>query len=387
LGFGEIAGTPPKIVVFVSQATAIGAVALAICLFAANRPHSKGALVVGGSLAAAAFVSSLLGAESGLVRGVFYLPIVFLGLSSVHMARGRILLLVRFSTRAYTYGSLLAALAAPSWAFHAAPGGIALPGLPGRLFGVGFHPNLLGFTAVVAIIVEAMPSRSRLAIWHGAAAFTVIALAGSRMAWVALIAVALVWALSNARRRSEGVAGFVAALGLVSIAIYLVYSVGAATVANLNSRTPIWHQSISLWHRSPLFGIGPSIYRGPAGSESGVTIAVDQAHNQILQTLAESGVVGLVLLFIALLALLRAALRDWSAGSAAGMAVLAAFVCLMFSESPLRVTGASHAMYVDIIMFLLVLQSSLAFGVARSARRPRAASPRATAHEALVVQR
>jgi len=328
-----------------------------------------------------------LGAENGLVRGVFYLPIVFLGLSTVYMTRGRILFLVRLSTRAYMYASLLAALVAPSWAFHAAPGGIALPGLPGRLFGVGFHPNLLGFTAVVAIIVEAIPPRTRLWMWHSAAALVVIALAGSRMAWVALIAVALVWALSNARRRSEGVAGLFAALGLVLVAIYLVFGVATGTVANLNSRTPIWHQTISLWHRSPLFGIGPSLYRGGVGSQAGVTIAVDQAHNQILQTLAESGVIGLALLFIALLTLFRAALRDWSADSAAAMAVLVAFACLMFSESPLRVTGASQAMYLDIIMFLLVFQRSFASGTVRSAGHPSASAPRATAHEALVAQR
>lgn len=387
LGFGEITGVPPKIAVFASQATAIGAVALAICLLAANRPHSRGALIVGGSLAGGAFFSSLLGAESGLVRGVFYLPIVFLGLSTVHMARRRILLLARLSTRAYMYASLLAALVAPSWAFRAAPGGIALPGLPGRLFGVGFHPNLLGFTAVVAIIVEVTPTRSRFAMWHCAAAFAVIALAGSRMAWVALIAAALVWVLSNARRRSEGAAGFVAAGGLVSVTIYVLLSVDAATVANLNNRTPIWHQTISLWQRSPLFGIGPSLYRGAAGSQPGVSIAVDQAHNQILQTLAESGVVGLVFLLVALLALFRAALRDWSAGFSTAMAVLAAFACLMSSESPLRVTGASHAMYVDIILLLLVFHRSFASGAAHSAWHLRAPAPSGTAQEALVVQR
>jgi exopolysaccharide production protein ExoQ len=352
--------------VLATQATVLIALAFAICLLVTNRPRSRSGFIIGACLAGGVVTSSLLGAHGGLVRGAFYLPIILLGLSTVYMTHERVVRLVRWSTRAYVYGSLFAAVIAPSWAFHAAPGGVALPGLQERLFGVGFHPNYLGFTAVVAIIVEATAPRSRFWTWHASAALIVLMLAGSRMAWIALIAAALVWGLLSARRRSEGVAGVFAASGLVLVGIYLVIDAGTSTVANLDSRTPIWHQTISLWHQSPWFGIGPGLYSGAPGSQAGVTIAVDQAHNQVLQTLAESGIVGVVLLAVLLIALSRAALLGWHAGSAETMAVCAAFVCLMFSESPLRVTGASHGMYIDVVVFLLVLQRSLASGADRA---------------------
>src|SRR5439155_5800705 len=136
-----------------------------------------------------------------------------------------------------------------------APGGVELPGLPGRLFGVGFHPNLLGFTAVCATIAEAASPRSRLWRWHVAAALAVVALSGSRTDWAALVAAVLAWALSRARRGADRVAGFWATFGLALVALYVATTLGRETVGNLNNRLPIWPETLSLWRPSPLFGI------------------------------------------------------------------------------------------------------------------------------------
>jgi len=370
LGFvgddGVIAGTQSHAAVLIAQATAILALALAVTLLLASRVSTRSGLLVAGALGLTVAISSLLGSEGMFVRSAFYLPIVLLGLSAATLTQERIMSLVRWACRAFVYGSLIAAVVRPSWAFHAAPGGITLLGRTDRLFGVGFHPNYLGFTAVLAVIVETSRPRSRFWVGHVAAALVVVALAGSRTAWVALAAVVLIAALAYARRRSVGVT-VCAACGLVLIPLYLAISTHGATVANLDNRTSIWDQTLSIWRTAPIFGVGPGLYRG-TGSGTG-SIVVDQAHNQALQSLAEGGIVGVALFALVVLVLFRAALRDWRLGSFASMAALGAFACLMFSESPLCVTGASHAMLVDIAVFLVVLRRPLS-RVAATASEP-----------------
>jgi O-antigen ligase len=320
----------------VGQVSISIALVLAVCLLICGRVRSRSLFLAGLSLATASAFSSAFSTHPGFLHQMFYLPLFVVVLSTVALIHIQALHLVRFITRAYVYCSLLAAVVAPGWAFNPAPGGVPLGFVSGRLYGVGLHPNYLGFVAVLAILAETASPRARLWYVHVGFALLVLVLAASRGAYLALVASALVYALWSARRRDTGVVTLIAVFGLALVGGYLIANTRGANT--LNGRTSIWHETMSLWRQSPVLGVGP----------------IPHAHNQVLESLAEGGIVGAIFLLLVIWILFFAALREWHNGFPTCMAAFAAFTCFMGAESALRVGGISTALCVALASLLLI---------------------------------
>ena len=192
-----------------------------------------------------------------------------------------------------------------------------------QLQGISFHPNTLGGWCVAAIVATSVllwhqfSDRGR---WRVLKVLGIIALAALLIAsLIALVwsqsrtsiwalAVAVVFGLvvigarnagANARRVTM-LCLTVAAAGL-SIITVIIGTVRPSI--SFHGRTTAWSAAIPTFRDSPLTGYGPDAFAGPAfwnhfGTQPWYPV---HAHNQVLETAAESGLLGLVPLIIATL--------------------------------------------------------------------------------------
>lgn len=154
--------------------------------------------------------------------------------------------------------------------------------------------------------------RSNLLLGIACLSVVVLGLTHVRMLWGGLIVVGLVLAwLRSARFAVAGLAVsilIVLGLSLVNLSVrQQVISLGnVETIANLGEqgrRKQFWVKAIRVWQGAPLFGIGPktfSLYddikHNPERKKLASLSLPGSAHNLYLQTAAEMGAVGLVVL-------------------------------------------------------------------------------------------
>ena len=142
--------------------------------------------------------------------------------------------------------------------------------------------------------------------------FTAILLSGTRSAWLAIAVTALVGLLPRVGRRAILPATL---LGLAFLAILQVPEVGALYADRLSSalstggagRVDIWAVGLSIITRNPIIGVGfanfPTAFTPEAiratevpGLNLGILVPATAPHSILIGTLAELGVVGLLLL-------------------------------------------------------------------------------------------
>lgn len=197
----------------------------------------------------------------------------------------------------------------------------------GRLEVANFSANLLGATAATAaVLVPAVWRMSR----NPAARAGVVVLGGllmyglvatqSRSGFVAL-GVAAVAALVVCRGRRRAIAGGIA-LAAVGFALFIAVQPAVlhrAEEGGSTGRTDLWKAAVAVWKDHPVGGAGIGNFTvvspryaldiGTLDAPDFVTVDPLPPHNLILEALAETGVVGLVLVVIALGACLRASHR------------------------------------------------------------------------------
>lgn len=285
-----------------------------------------------------------------------YVPIV---LTAVYYQRPRslapIVSTARWTILALTLGSLLAVRLRPDFAMHRPdPGWI--PGLDWRLFGLAPHANSLGPIALLGILIELQfPSRWRALRWLGLlASGSVFVLAQSKTAWGAVPVMLLFVALPLALRGglADGAVSFRRAVWTLSGAIAVIVTLASAFVAfdafdfiqrhsdlvTLTGRTQIWDITLRAWRENMLFGYGPGIW----GAERQLQFHmfhVGHAHNQIVQSLGEAGLVGTLLLLLYLGALLRAALSRFVASRGLVLLLLMLVLVRCVTEAPMSRQG------------------------------------------------
>jgi O-antigen ligase/tetratricopeptide (TPR) repeat protein len=135
-------------------------------------------------------------------------------------------------------------------------------------------------------------------------------MSGSRTVWVALSVVGIVAFLPRLRLRPAVIAATVViASSLVALALagaLVSTSSRLLTTLTVSIRGETWSSSLAGWLERPLFGWGPGSFAAvfrfrevlPVFPEPG-----GHAHNVVVQVLLEAGVVGLVALLVAILAL------------------------------------------------------------------------------------
>lgn len=193
----------------------------------------------------------------------------------------------------------------------------------GRASGTYISPNhLAGFLEMVLplALTYTLVGRVRpvVKIFLGYAALAIIggiAVAGSRGSWVAcclaLIALFAVLIFQRAHRLRAGllllvlIGGGAWAVSQTSLFHSRVNQTIVGGRVDLDVRLVLWETALRMWRDHPWFGVGPGHYdhRYRAYRPSALQLQPEFVHNDYLNVLADWGIVGAVILLLALVAL------------------------------------------------------------------------------------
>lgn len=342
------------------------AFAATLVLFPHERAGAAGRLLLGGvwGMALALFVANAFSPSPGSLRYELYFAVGFTAVVLGVPDRVTMMLWGRRVLRVIVAVSLIAAVIAPGWAFigKGTTGyDRTIFGIP-RLTGLSPHPNDLSVIAVLALLLEVgfRNGSRRTAVLAGTAAAACIILAQSNTGYVAA-AVGLL-TLVAARRASHR--AMLAATGLALLAVYLVNPgllvprrlTDSSYVDSVSGRTAIWRLSLDEWHRHVLTGYGSNMY-SPTYLSSHFPINMQQAtngHDQFVQTLADSGLLGVTALTAVLAGLVFCAWRARRVDGGLAIALVATFLTFGITETPLRVISVAA------IPALVILATALA---------------------------
>ena len=215
----------------------------------------------------------------------------------------------------YVYGSLLAALLVPQWAWnlqYAEESATAV--LPIRLFGTANHANALAPLAIFAWMLGRFPGgRFSGERCHGAAALAVLLLTQSKTNWAIALLLAGVYGLGKLRSlgRFKRYLVYLTAATLASGALLFVvkFSPYAARIAEmirdpqvvtLTGRLPLWLFAVEIWLKQPWLGQGLEGWSSQALLDLVDLLgwAAPNAHNQALQVLSQAGLLGLAVMVL-----------------------------------------------------------------------------------------
>lgn len=380
MSFDTEAGIGWQVARLVGYAVLVGSLVLG--LLRIGLPRRTPAVV----LALAAYSAS--GVISAWVNGqplgmdLVYIPLLVGGIFlSSRMKFEQALPMVRGLLRIYMWGSILLAAVAPGLAFwtgqHRDWVGIS------QLAGLTAHPNGLGSVAALAVFAEMIRlpgARLRFPI-HLLAAVAVLVATQSRGAWMSAIFGLLIFLVVRSGKRwgTVWVPAIVGVALLVSslsgqIATNLAAWSSGGDLSTLNGRTTIWDAALAAFADSPVFGAGPLIfnqeYRGSLGLPGSLNFS--NAHNQVVQTLVERGILGFVALAALVIVLLVAVAKSAPYARGGLAAVLAVYLSRFLVETPLYISTAS--INGAVLMVVVVLICSKPSAAPRSGR-PVAARP------------
>ena len=318
-------------------------------------------------------IQAVASEHTGFSYKSLYVPIVLMAAYYLPVRRvGLLLAAAKWVMLLLTLGSLGAAVVAPDFVLHRPDPGL-LPGIDWRLYGLTSHANTLAPIALLAIVLELYtPSRLRMLRWvHLSAAFAVFVLAQSKTTWgAAPVILAMVylpfWLRPGGDAAERGrhfnrfvwtlvalIVGVVALTGALVATDAIDYVQRKADLATLTGRTQIWDITLQAWRENVLFGWGPEVW----GAERRLHLLmfhVGHAHNQVVQTLGEAGLVGLALLLVYLGALLYAALHRFVATRGLVLALLILMLVRCITEAPMRVEGLlSWATFLHLLLLVL----------------------------------
>jgi O-antigen ligase len=254
---------------------------------------------------------------------------------------------LRWALRVTVWPSLALAVNGPAWSRFG--GADDTTSGVGQLAGLAGHPNALGPAAAALLLLELVRPRRR---WWWPAGVAIagmtLGLTQSRTATVGC-ALGLLWILAAQR----GLARWFAAAGSVGLLIVAGYS--PPTLGTLNGRTQVWQYAWAEFQAHPVLGYGAG-FLGPDYRASVLPARLGwagQAHNQVLQTMAASGIVGTTALFAYLAILAAGAVRAarFTGGASVGLLGLLAAQCV--TESPLR-PGLNTGLLVHIALLAAV---------------------------------
>lgn len=239
----------------------------------------------------------------------------------------------------------LSILLSPPWSFTDIWTGGFRSG--SRLQGTFPQPNVAGAFYALSCLVVLAQTRTRLiarAFWLTPIVLLVY-LSGSRGAITFLIIgfAAVAMGQNLARRQSWFLLPSLGASLLIPI-----INQNAAEHGALAGRVESWRLAVAIGQSSPLLGGGsfPLI-------ELGEATHAFYAHSQLLQSWAEGGLVGIVLLSVAIWATLRSSRIS---GTSLGLSALIGLIATFPFESPVRLYAPSFAVTLVIILLLATVK-------------------------------
>lgn len=321
---------------------------------------------------ASVVISALSSGNGGFDRQLFVLPLAIIALYvAPRLSAPELLSQVRLILRIYIYGSLTALIIAPAWSYVAASSlGRDYFHIGGQLAGLTPHPNALSAIAATALVLELAPmARRRTWPVHLAATLVVLLLAQSR---TGLIAAAVGLLFLRSTHRSMRPMRWV--LGVVVVALTAAFIIspriatttlntlsGNSDLGTLNGRTQVWSYAYDQFLANPVVGFGPNLFdpTGPEAAAGAFPSWAGQAHNQVFQTLGETGVVGMLALVGLVLTLLATSAKRSIALAGISSAMVAIMLTRFGSEAPLAGAGGYDTSFVLLFLLLAVLITPL----------------------------
>jgi O-antigen ligase len=306
-------------------------------------------------------ISGILGTEPSFVHKNFYAIIVFFAAYATRdQSLDRFVCWSRDGLNIFLWMGLLAAIILPPIAVQQGYGGI-IPAVTFRLWGVATHANNLGPVAVVFILLlRWKPYR-----WWGlnllgaTAALISLIFSQSKTAWLAgAAALAVLWGyrvISAIRSRKSREPISLARLFLISgpfvLASSLLIALGIGLesgygdrllnnmdnqILTLTGRDAIWAITLQEWEHNPFFGYGPRLWGDEFAYRMGYFGVASNAHNQFVDVLGSSGVVGLLSLVAYLLILLKYAWSSMGVSKGFSLALAVFILVRCITEVPFK---------------------------------------------------
>lgn len=341
------------------------AVTLFVGVFALARPARRPA---GATLWLAGTLFVLSAVVTDLVvlgRTQQHFLLMLLVLSAIWLARDlppvTVVAALKVAVGAVVALSLLTVLVGAPAAAHEYSG--ILP-LDLRLSGITGHPNRLGPLALLALVLEYV--RRSPGWWHPAmVAGAALLLVGSqsKTAWVMAAFVASVLV---ARRVGGGrVARTITLVSVAAAAAVVWTGLEPAAVlpadevdklTTLTGRTEVWSVGVQRWLEGDrVFGGGSGLFHEYA-ARTGRAWA-GQAHNQLIQMVAEHGALGAVGLLAYVGALVQTARRTREVSDGVSIALVGSLLLQTLTETPLDSFGTFH-LTVVVLLFTWSRQAS-----------------------------
>ena len=269
-----------------------------------------------------------------------------------------------------------------------------LPGVP-RLGGVAPHPVALGmFAQTGLLLLWARPFGSRwMTVLAWILGLSVLFFAQSKTAWLAFMLCAIAMVLvrngPSAWQRlgdpREGAFGIVLCLGVMAasaalLVLFVFTDFGGAVAGfldtdqgaqlmSLTGRDQIWAIAIQEWLSHRWFGYGPGLFDDEHRLAVGMPNATN-AHNQFMDTLARSGIVGAVVLVVYALVLLVLSFKYARRSGGLSLALFIALALRSISEVPLTLFGYGTELFVHLLL-VVTLSAAASMKVPVRAARSR----------------
>lgn len=295
-------------------------------------------------------VSSIFGTVRAFSVWLFIPPLIF---SAVILLRPMPLewfvgLYKRLILYVYIYGSILAVFLLPRFAveFNYKQGLL----FPVRIHGIASHANTLGPLIVMYLILESHWPSQRFSRVNRFVALGLLLLTQSKTSLVIGLVIVFVemvyrlWIIGRYRKLIRYGTYLCGACGVS--AIFLWFNVSllskilgdrlATQIHGLTGRTAVWTFTINTWKHNKLFGFGPNLWDPfmRARFEKFYHWAPPHAHNQLVQTLGESGLFGVAGLITYLFTIILAAKKITKATKFASISLLLLILIRGLTEVP-----------------------------------------------------
>ena len=260
-----------------------------------------------------------------------------------------------------------------------------IPWLTLRYAGLSTHPNTLGPMVIVFLLcLWKSPYSARLSNLLG---WTIgcasLLFAQSKTSWIAFVLCAVVFAYfrhggslaqrSFDFRRPLLLGSFLLLAMLTTCVIGVVFMFGGAGeivagffetrlgagLLTLTGRDQIWDVAVQEWRSNPLFGYGLTLWNDDYRAQIGMPLAF-HAHNQLYQSLASAGIIGVAGLAIYAVALFWFVLKTTKASQGLTLALFTLLLIQSISEVPLSMTSGYAPVQFTHLLLLVVLASQLA---------------------------